>query len=725
MKTAVQHGGGWPAILYSIRMGHRVGYRNLWRTLSSKNVCKTCALGMGGQQGGMRNEQGHWPEVCKKSIQAATADMQAAIQPNFYHQYSINQLKKFSPKKLEQAGRISTPLLLKPGSKHYQPIDWTAALDRLAQKLKQTDPSRAFFYFSGRSSNEAGFLLQLFARVFGTNHINNCSYYCHQASGVGLSQSLGTGTATIQLEDLDHCDLLFLMGANPSSNHPRLLTKLKNIRQRGGKVIVINPVVEKGLIEFRIPSNLKSLLFGSKIASEYIQVRPGGDLAMFSGLAKFILEQNAIDSDFIDSATEGFNDFKLKIQNLNWDDIELGSGLKRKEIERIGKSYIVAKNAVFSWCMGITHHAHGAATVQNIVNLALLRGMIGKKNAGVLPIRGHSNVQGMGSMGVTPALKKAVFNQLTAEGVIVPSFKGYDTMACIQASYKGEMDFAFCLGGNLYGSNPDSNSATQAFSNIDTVVYLSTTLNTGHAWGTGKETIIIPVLARDEEHQSTTQESMFNFVRLSDGGIKRFPSLQSEVEVIVQIANRVLGNNGLFQWNEFKNHESIRKLISRIIPGFEPISNIGKTKKEFHIRGRILREANFSTASGKAKFIYHMIPNLNQLKENEFHLLTVRSEGQFNTVVYEEEDIYRGQQHRNVVLMNRKDMDRIGLVENDQVVVKSKTGLISNICVRPFDIKIGSVLMYYPEANILISQMVDPLSRTPAFKSTVVTIGQS
>ncbi len=725
MKTAVQHAGGWPAILYSIRMGRRVGYRNLWRTLSSRNVCKTCALGMGGQQGGMRNEQGHWPEVCKKSIQAAAADMQGAIQPNFYQQYSINQLKKFSPKELEQAGRITTPLLLKPGSKHYQPIDWTVAFDRVAQKLKQTDPRRAFFYFSGRSSNEAGFLLQLFARVFGTNHINNCSYYCHQASGVGLSQSLGTGTATIQLEDLDHCDLLFLMGANPSSNHPRLLTKLKNIRRRGGKVIVINPVVEKGLIEFRIPSNLKSLLFGSKIASEYIQVRPGGDLAMFSGLAKFILEQNAIDSDFIDSATEGFNDFKLKIQNLNWDDIELGSGLQRKEIERVGESYIVAKNAVFSWCMGITHHAHGAATVQNIVNLALLRGMIGKKNAGVLPIRGHSNVQGMGSMGVTPALKKAVFNQLTAEGVFVPSFKGYDTMACIQAAYKGEMNFAFCLGGNLYGSSPDSNSTTRAFSNIDTVVYLSTTLNTGHAWGTGKETIILPVLARDEEHQSTTQESMFSFVRLSDGGIKRFPNLKSEVEAIVEIATRVLDNNGLFQWNEFKNHESIRKLISRIIPGFEPISNIGKTKKEFHIPGRILRDAKFSTTSGKAEFIYHTIPNLNQLEENEFHLLTVRSEGQFNTVVYEEKDIYRGQEHRNVILMNKEDMDRIGLMDNNRVVVKSKTGQISNVCVRSFDIKIGTVLMYYPEANVLISQMVDPLSRTPAFKSTAVTIGQS
>ena len=218
---------------------------------------------------------------------------------------------------------------------------------------------------------------------------------------------------------------------------------------------------------------------------------------------------------------------------------------------------------------------------------------------------------------------------------------------------------------------------------------------------------------------------MFNFVRLSDGGIKRFPNLKSEVEVIVEIANRVLGNNGLFQWNEFKNHESIRKLISRIIPGFEPISNMGKTKKEFHIRGRILRKANFSTASGKAKFIYHMIPILNQLKENEFHLLTVRSEGQFNTVVYEEEDIYRGQERRNVILMNKEDMDRIGFLDNDRVVVKSKTGQISNICVRSFDIKIGTVLMYYPEANVLISQMVDPLSRTPAFKSTAVTIGQS
>lgn len=722
MKTTVQYGGGWRAIGYSLRMGRRVGYRKLWKALSSKNVCKTCALGMGGQQGGMRNEQGHWPEVCKKSIQAIAADMQGAIPPDFFQKYSIEQLRQFSSQELEHAGRLTNPLVLEKGTGYYKTLDWRTALDRVGKKLKYTDSQHAFFYLSGRSSNEAGFLLQLFARVFGTNHINNCSYYCHQASGVGLTGSIGTGTATIELEDLDHCDVFFLIGANPSSNHPRLLTKLKNIRRRGGKVIVINPVVEKGLVEFRIPSDPRSLLFGSKIASEYVKVRPGGDLALLSGLAKLVLEQGAADFTFIDSATEGFEDFKVEIQNLSWADIELGSGLSQKEIEPIGRHYIAAKNVVFGWCMGITHHTHGVATVQHIVNLALLRGMVGRKHAGLLPIRGHSNVQGMGSMAVTPALKAAVFKRLTAEGVTIPSTKGYDTMACIQAAYKKEMDFGFCLGGNLYGSNPNSAVATQAFSNIDTVVYLSTALNTGHAWGTGKETIILPVLARDEEKQSTTQESMFNFVRLSEGGIYRHKNMKSEVEVIAGVARRVVGKNDHFDWEALENHNNIRQFIGRIIPGFDSIGPMGETKKEFHIPERILHEPSFPSASGKAKFIYHPIPNLKRLKDNEFHLLSVRSEGQFNTVVYEEEDIYRGQERRDVVLMNQEDMIRKGLMEDDRVVVKSETGQLSDLLVRPFDIKSGTVLMYYPEVNTIISQKVDPFSKTPGFKATIVTI---
>jgi len=694
----------------------------MWKALSSKNTCKTCALGMGGQVGGMRNEQNHWPEVCKKSIQAMAADMQGAIQPEFFKRFSIDQLRQFSPREMEHAGRITTPLFLAPGDTHYKPVSWNDVFGRIESKLKKTDPDRSFFYFSGRSSNEAGFLLQLFARIYGTNHINNCSFYCHQASGVGLTGSLGTGTATVELESLDHCDLFFLIGANPSSNHPRLLTKLKNIRKRGGKVIVINPVVEKGLVEFRVPSDPMSLLFGSKIASDYIQVRPGGDLALFSGLAKTILDKGQINSDFIESATEGFEHFKKNIQELSWNDIELGSGISRQEIESIGQQYIGAQNVVFGWCMGITHHAHGTASVQSIVNLALLRGMVGKKFAGLLPIRGHSNVQGMGSMAVTPTLKKAVFDRMTDEGVSVPTTKGYDTLACIRAAQNSDMDFAFCLGGNLYGSNPDSSATAAAFSKIDTVVYASTTLNTGHAWGTGKETIILPVLARDEEKQSTTQESMFSFVRLSDGGINRHQSLKSEVEVISAIASRVLGNDKLFNWDELEDHNSIRKIISRIIPGYEHIKNIGTTKDEFHIPGRILHTPTFPTESGKAKFIYHSIPNLKPLKEDELQLLSVRSEGQFNTVVYEDEDLYRGQDRRNVVLMNKNDMDRLGFIKDDRVIVKSKTGVLDNILARPFDIKKGAVLMYYPEVNSLVSQEVDPQSRTPSFKSTLVTV---
>lgn len=697
----------------------------MWKALSSKNTCKTCALGMGGQSGGMRNEQNHWPEVCKKSIQAMAADMQGAIQPEFFKRFSIDQLRQFSSREMEHAGRITTPLLLAPGDTHYKPVSWDDVFGRIESKLKKTDPDRSFFYFSGRSSNEAGFLLQLFARIYGTNHINNCSFYCHQASGVGLTGSLGTGTATVELEALDHCDLFFLIGANPSSNHPRLLTKLKNIRKRGGKVIVINPVVEKGLVEFRVPSDPMSLLFGSKIASDYIQVRPGGDLALFSGLAKTILDKGQIDSNFVESATEGFEHFKENIQELSWADIELGSGISRQEIESIGQQYIDAQNVVFGWCMGITHHAHGTASVQSIVNLALLRGMVGKKHAGLLPIRGHSNVQGMGSMAVTPTLKKAVFDRMTDEGVFVPTTKGYDTLACIQAAQNSDMDFAFCLGGNLYGSNPDSSTTAAAFSKIDTVVYASTTLNTGHAWGTGKETIILPVLARDEEKQSTTQESMFSFVRLSDGGINRHQSLKSEVEVVSEIASRVLGNDKLFNWGELEDHNSIRKIISRIIPGYEPIKNIGTTKDEFHIPGRILHTPTFPTESGKAKFIYHSIPNLIPLKKDELQLLSVRSEGQFNTVVYEDEDLYRGQDRRNVVLMNKNDMDRLGFIKDDRVIVKSKTGVLDNILARPFDIKKGAVLMYYPEVNSLIGQSVDPLSRTPGFKSTIVNIQAS
>ena len=388
-------GGGWPAIWYTFKKGREAGgIWKMWKALRSKNACKTCALGMGGQQGGMVNEMGHFPEFCKKSLQAMAADMQGAIKDDFWSTYSIPQLKAFTPRELESCGRLVKPVLYERGENYYRTIEWDDALNRIAQKLGQATPDETFWYFSGRSSNEAGFLLQLFARIYGTNNVNNCSYYCHQASGVGLSSSVGSGTATIILDDVEHADLVFVIGGNPSSNHPRLMTTLKNVRRRGGHVVVINPCIETGLVNFKVPSDPASLLFGTEIASHYVQPHIGGDLAMLTGIAKRIDELEATDQAFLQNHCEGHEEWIAGLRETAWSDIEQRSGVTQAEIDAVAQVYAKAKNVVFSWTMGITHHAHGVENVQSIANLALMRGMVGRKNAGLMPIRGHSNVQG-------------------------------------------------------------------------------------------------------------------------------------------------------------------------------------------------------------------------------------------------------------------------------------------------------------------------------------------
>ncbi|MDE2462126.1 MAG: molybdopterin-dependent oxidoreductase, partial [Alphaproteobacteria bacterium] len=432
----LKSGGGWQAVFYTLRKGREVGgIWKLWKAMRSKNACKTCALGMGGQAGGMVNEQGHFPEVCKKSLQAMAADMQGGIRDSFWSTYSVAQLQAFSPRELESCGRITTPVLLERGQQYYRPISWDDALSRLAGKLKQVQPDESFWYFSGRSSNEAAFLLQLFARLYGTNNVNNCSYYCHQASGVGLASALGTGTATIDLADLDGADLVFVIGGNPASNHPRLLRTLMQVRRRGGEVIVINPVVETGMVNFSVPSDVRSLLFGSPIASLYVQPHIGGDLALLTGIAKRIDEMQASDVEFLSNHCEGWQNYSLHLRSLDWDEIVNKSGVAREEIDRVAERYAKAKHVVFSWTMGITHHIHGVNNVQAIANLALMRGMVGRPHCGLLPIRGHSNVQGIGSVGVTPKLKEAIFERLQNYfHVQLPTQPGLDTMACMEAA---------------------------------------------------------------------------------------------------------------------------------------------------------------------------------------------------------------------------------------------------------------------------------------------------
>jgi molybdopterin-dependent oxidoreductase alpha subunit len=704
-------------------MANQAGWLPLWRAMRSRNACKTCALGMGGQMGGMVNEAGHFPEVCKKSLQAMVADMQAGISPDFFARYSIAELRTLSPRELESCGRLVDPLYAAPGAGHYRVVSWDEALDRVAVRLRASGPGRSFFYASGRSSNEAGFLLQLLARAFGSNDVNNCSYYCHQASSVGLNFALGTSTATVQLEDVESTDLYILIGGNPASNHPRLLRSLMALRRRGGHVIVVNPAREIGLVNFRVPSDPRSMLFGSRIASRYLQPHIGGDIAFLTGMAKHVLARGGEDRAFIDAHTEGFEAFAGQIESTSWSDIEAAAGIGRESIADAAEMYLSASSAVFGWTMGITHHLHGVDNVRMIANLAMLRGMIGRPGAGLMPIRGHSNVQGMGSVGVTPQLKDAVLKRLQDRlGLRPPTSAGMDTMACIEAAGRGEMKAALCLGGNLFGSSPDAAFSARAISNLDQIAYLSTTLNTGHAWGTAKETLILPVLPRDEEPQATTQESMFSYVRLSDGGAPRHPGPRSEVSLLAALGRRVLGDDGPVRWGDLESHQQIRELIASVIPGLEPMAEIGRTRQEFHIAGRRLEGQRFPTDSGRAKFQSVRLPPKSPAAEGQLRLMTIRSEGQFNTVVYEEEDLYRGQERRDVIMLSPEDMQRLRLTPDQRVTVRGPAGALGGQLVRPFDIRPGNAAMYYPEANVLVPRTVDPRSKTPAFKSVLVEI---
>lgn len=720
----VKTGGGWPAVFYTFRKAREAGgLWKLWKAMRSKNACKTCALGMGGQNGGMVNESGHFPEVCKKSLQAMVADMQGAIRPEFWSTYATAQLQRFSPRELETCGRLTQPVLLTAGSDYYRTLDWDEALERIVVRLKAVHPDESFWYFSGRSSNEAGFLLQLFARLYGTNNVNNCSYYCHQASGVGLTNVLGSGVGTITLEDLEHVDCVWVIGGNPASNHPRLMTTLKNVRRRGGEVIVVNPVVETGMVNFSVPSDVRALLFGQKIASLYVQPDIGGDLALIYGVAKRVVELGAHDERFLNAHCLEWSALRARLATLGWDEITRKSGVAREQIDELAARYARAKNVVFAWTMGITHHVHGVRSVEAIANLALLRGMVGRPHAGLMPIRGHSNVQGIGSVGVTPKLKDAIFERLQSHfGVRLPTTVGLDTMACMDAAEAGRLRVGVCLGGNLFGSNPDATYAARALGRLELLVYLNTTLNTGHAHGLAAETIILPVLARDEEPQATTQESMFSYVRLSDGGPARHVGPRSEIALVAQLAQAVLGDGGPIDWHGMENASRIREAIARIVPGFEQIADIDRTRREFQIDGRTFHEPRFATPDGRARLQTHELPELPG-DATHLRLMTVRSEGQFNTVVYEDYDLYRGIERRDVILLHPSDLARLGLHDRQRVSVVNATGRLDQVLAWSFEkIKPGNALMYYPEANVLVPRDLDPQSKTPAFKGVVVTV---
>ncbi|MBC8144678.1 MAG: FdhF/YdeP family oxidoreductase, partial [bacterium] len=677
--------------------------------------------------GGMTNEKGTRLEFCKKSVQAMAHDMQPPIADDFFERNSYDTLAQLSPRELENLGRLSYPVVLNDGDTHYRRIAWDTALDRIANTLRATDPRRAFFYSSGRSSNEAAFLLQWLARVYGTNNINNCSYYCHQASGVALGASVGTSTATVTLDDVEHADFVLLLGSNAASNHPRLITQLVRIRARGGVVVVINPMREAGLERFNIPSHPGSLLFGSQVSDHYVMPRIGGDIALLKGMLKVVIDENALDLEYIERHTTGFDEVVSSLSNESLDTLAENAGVDRTTIEMLGRLYAGSKKAVFMWAMGITHHEHGVDNVAAIANLALARGMIGRPHAGLLPVRGHSNVQGIGSVGFAPELKAGFLDAMERMyGLVVPDWKGMDSIESVHASHRVEVDFALLNGGNFYGANPDLGYAGEALSRIATTVHISTKLNLGHvrvrSQRVGGETIILPTVVRDEELDTTTQESMFSFVRLSEGRMKPPPGeMRSEVEIICAIGSRMLPANGSIDFSALRNHDAIRAVMADVVPGYSAVKNIGESKQEFHVGGRVRHEPRFDLPDGRARFLDVATP-LQNLGSGELRLMTIRSEGQFNTVVYEEHDRYRNQRARDVILMNSSDIDSFEMTDGDRVTVRSAAGTMHGMRVAEFAIAKGCAAMYYPEANVLVERHVDPKSGTPAYKNVRVTV---
>lgn len=714
-----QSGGGLQAILYSFRKARESG--SVWafyRRMRSRNTCKTCALGMSG----MKNEAGGGFEVCKKSFQAQAADMQPALGGDFFARHALSDLLHMDHKQLEDAGRIGFPVLLEPGATHFQRIGWDRALDVAAEALRTTPPQASMFYMSGRSSNEAAFLLQAFARVYGTNNVNNCSYYCHQASGVALNLSLGTGTATVSLEDLESADFVLLVGANPASNHPRMISRLIDVRKRGGSVVVVNPLREAGLERFRVPSRPLSLVFGSRVSDVYVQPHIGGDVAFLKGVAKIVLERGAVDRAWVQANTSGWEAVEADLAAARWEDLERASGVTRAVMDGVATRYLRAKRAMFLWAMGVTHHVHGVDNVLAIVNLALMRGMAGKPGAGLLPIRGHSNVQGVGSVGVTPALKEAFVAAMErAYGVRLPREPGYDTYNGMLAMEDGRLRTVVHLGGNLYSANPDSVFAARAMQRVQTAIYISTKLNPGHFHGRGQRTLILPARTRDEESQATTQESMFNYVRLSVGGARPVtPETRSEVDIVASLAARVLPQ-GAVDWSRWKSHRDLRQEIAKVVPGYEEIASMDATKRDFTLAGRIRHTPEFQTADGRARFLVTPVPG-ELVRPGEYRLATIRSEGQFNSVVYDYYDTYRGADGRDVVFMSAHDAHDLGVHAGDRVTLVSGTGRFGPLRVLLHDIRPGNLAAYYPEANVLVPRRVDPRSLTPAFKSIAVRV---
>lgn len=665
------------------------------------------------------------------------------ITTDFFRRYSVSELGQRSDLWLNQQGRLTEPMVKRPNSDHYEPISWYDALGLLADELKALDsPDEAVFYTSGRVSNEAAFLLQLFARAFGTNNLPDCSNMCHESSGFALNETLGTGKGSVSLEDIHHADLIFLVGQNPGTNHPRQLSALEEAKGNGARVIAVNTLPEAGLLRFKNPQKARGVVGnGVRIADRFLHIRSGGDLALFQGLNRLLLEAEdarpgaVLDHEFIRSDTSGFEEFAEHARTIAWEDILTATNLTRGEIEAVRDDVLRSKRVIVCWAMGVTQQKHGVPTVREIVNFLLLRGNLGKTGAGTCPVRGHSNVQGDRTMGIWEQMPDSFLDALGQEfGFEPPRAHGLDAVNSIRAMREGRIKLFLGVAGNFVRAAPDSTVTEDAMRRCDFTAHISTKLNRSHTV-CGRTALILPTLGRTEldvqatGEQFVTVENSMSEVHTSYGRLKPASTLLlSEVAILSRLAGRTLGGKAGIPWGQFEaDYGTIRDRISNVVPGLHSFNR--RVVRPGGIRlPNPVNEGIFPTPVGKALFTCNAW-EMSHAPEGHLLLQTLRSHDQWNTIPYTNNDRYRGiHGSREVVLVNPQDVSRLGLVEGQLVDLVSVWGDDTERRAAAFKVVSypttpGCAAAYYPETNVLLPlDSLAEISNQPTAKGIVVRL---
>jgi molybdopterin-dependent oxidoreductase alpha subunit len=682
-------------------------------------------------------------EFCENGAKAVASEATTRrATPDFFARHSISELAAQSDAWFEQQGRITQPMLRRSGSEHYQAISWDAAFALIAQELNAlASPDEAAFYTSGRTSNEAAFLYQLFARQFGTNNLPDCSNMCHESSGLGLKQTIGIGKATVRIDDFEHADSIFVIGQNPGTNHPRMLSELQRAARNGCKIVSINPLAETGLMRFKNPQEALGLLgVGTQLASLFVPVRVNGDVALLKGIMKemVLADRNSggkrLAHDFIAHHTENFEAFLQDLEAESWQTIVTESGVSRELIRQTANIALESERMICCWAMGITQHKNGVANVQSIVNFALLRGQIGRRGAGLCPVRGHSNVQGDRTVGISEKMSDEFMQALGKEFAFSPPARhGFDVVKTIQAMHAGQVKVFMGLGGNFLSATPDTQYTAEALSRCRLTVQVSTKLNRGHLIS-GQQGLILPCLGRSERdlqssgEQFVSVEDTMGVVHQSRGVLEPASAeLRSEPAIVAGIARATLGARSSVEWQSLvSDYDRVREHIEHVVPGFTQYNRRVREPGGFYLPNGP-REGTFTTPSRRARFTVHPIPRLG-LEKGQLLLTTIRSHDQFNTTIYGEDDRYRGIfGGRRVVFLNVEDMNERELVEGQWVDLishfESGQRRAPHFKVVRYDIPRGCAAAYFPETNVLVAvDSVADGSNQPAYKSVVITV---